>query len=94
MIKLNMCAEVYLAGVNLNDWVVRSVEPDEEGRIFEAIFSGHDAEARALEYAAAKYVEFRRHVPALRQGHCDRTPNENVFRSSSNGTILCLVSSR
>jgi hypothetical protein len=94
VIKLNMCAEVYVAGASLSDWVVRSFNPDEDGRISETIFSGPDAEVRALEYAAEKYVEFRRHVPAVRRGLGDPALNEGDSRSTSSGTILRLVTSR
>ena len=59
---LDMAAEVFSGNDDPNEWFVQAIEPG-EGRIFTATFSGPDAEARALEYAAAKFREFRRHYP-------------------------------
>jgi hypothetical protein len=62
MKALNIAAEVFVGNGDPNEWLVQAIEPG-EGRIFTATFSGPDAEARAMEYAAAKFLQFRRHDP-------------------------------
>ena len=62
MNKLNIEAEVFASDRYPDEWCVQTIEAG-EGRIVDAIFSGPDAEARAMEYAAAKYQRFRRHAP-------------------------------
>ena len=57
-IKTN--AEVYKGDVDPNDWVVWSLDESGDGGIFTSIFSGPDAEQRAIEYARLKYAEFQR----------------------------------
>lgn len=91
MNRLEMAAEVFANDEDLSEWCVQAIEPD-EGRIFNTIFSGPDAEGRAMEYAAKKYREFRRHDP--RQPQC-RSRRDGVGdrygASPSRGATLRLV---
>jgi hypothetical protein len=57
--RLNTIAEVYLGDVDPQDWVVWALDPSGDGGIFATVFSGPYAERRAIEYARAKFREFR-----------------------------------
>ncbi len=94
MDRINATADVYKAFADASDWVVWCLDPNEDGGILEAIFSGPNAESRALEYAAEKYVEFRRHEPHRRPHLCHRNPNADASRSPSPGATLRLVERR
>jgi len=63
MKRLPLTAEVYRASADLRDWVVWASDPYGDGEVYVTTFSGHDAEARALEYAAWKYAGLLRHEP-------------------------------
>jgi hypothetical protein len=78
--KLDTTADVY-RDVDPEDWVVSAVDPPGDGRIFSAIFSGLDAEQRALEYAAAKFRGFQRHDPDQRP-HQSCQPSSAAFGQS------------
>lgn len=63
MNRISLTAEVYRAAADLCDWVVWASNPYGDGEVYVTTFSGPDAEARALEYAAAKYAGLLRHEP-------------------------------
>jgi len=64
MKKLQAIADVYKGDVDPDDWVVWVSNVDGDGGLSLAIFSGSDAEERAVEYAETKFVGFRRRVSA------------------------------
>jgi hypothetical protein len=71
--------------------VVSAVNPSGDGSIFSAIFSGRDAEQRALEYAAAKFRGFQRHDPD-QHSHQSYQPSSAAFgQSPIRGATLRLV---
>lgn len=47
---------------NSGDWIVEAINPEGEGEIFTAIFSGPNAKARAEEYANWKQPRERQFV--------------------------------
>jgi hypothetical protein len=49
-------AKIYKGDVEADDWVVWAIGDD--GDIVVTVFSGEQAEVRALEYASAKYAGF------------------------------------
>ena len=59
--KLPFEAEVF-ASDDRREWIVQAIERP-EGCILEATFSGPGAEARAIEYADAKFEKATRHNP-------------------------------
>jgi hypothetical protein len=56
MTQLPTQAKVYQGDVRADDWVVWAIGDD--GDIVTSVFSGFDAEVRAMEYAGAKYAGF------------------------------------
>lgn len=62
MDRFDFAAEVFVSNEDPGEWIVQAIEAG-EGRIIDTRFSGPDAEGRAMEYAAAKFREFRRHDP-------------------------------
>jgi hypothetical protein len=61
MNRIEAKAKVYQGDVYPDDWVVWAT--DDDGEIITTVFSGSDAEARAMEYAAWRYVSVRRLDP-------------------------------
>lgn len=61
MQRIDTPAKVYQGDVYPDDWVVWATGDDAE--IITSVFSGFDAEARAMEYAAWKYASVRRLDP-------------------------------
>ena len=54
MQRIDTPAKVYRGDVYPDDWVVWALGDD--GEIVTSVFSGSDAEARAMEYATEKYA--------------------------------------
>jgi hypothetical protein len=90
--KIDAVAEVYRADEPFeNEWIVSAIDPSGDGGIFNAAFSGPDAEQRALEYAALKYRELRRHDPDQPERRSSQNALDDVVRVSSRGANLRLV---
>ena len=91
MDRLSVAAEVYKANADLSDWVVWAPDPDGDGGVLVATFSGPDAELRALEYADAKFAVSQRHEPDRLRCLLHRQPSAGAGRSSIRGASLHLV---
>jgi hypothetical protein len=63
MNKIDQIVEVYKGDVDPNDWGVWGHDPIDNSAVQIAVFSGRDAEARAMEYAQEKYSGFERCEP-------------------------------
>ena len=66
VIQIGTRAEIYPDSPELGDWMVWSLDKSGDGGIYCIIFAGPNARDRAVEYAEAKYVEFRLHDPNQR----------------------------
>ena len=92
MNRIAATAEVYRVCADLNDWVVWALHPDGDGGILETIFSGPDAESRALEYADLKFGAVLLHAPEQRPYRQSRSHDvDGRCRSSTRGANLRLV---
>ena len=58
MRRINLVAEVYERRNDPGAWGVEAIDAEADGIIQMAVFSGPDAQSRALEYADAKYRDF------------------------------------
>lgn len=65
MQRIDTPAKVYQGDVYPDDWVVWATGDD--GEIVTSVFSGCDAEGRAMEYAAWKYASVKRLDPGAPQ---------------------------
>ena len=91
MNRIPLTAEVYQAAADLSDWVVWASDPYGDGKVYVTTFSGPDAEARALEYAAWKYAGLLRHEPDQQQYRSSQRTSVRAGRLSSPGATLHLV---
>lgn len=91
MKKLGAKAEVYKGDIDPSDWVVWALDPDDDGGMLVAIFSGPDAENRALEYAEAKFASVLLHKPDQQPYRCGQSPSGYAGRFPSRGANLRLV---
>lgn len=66
MEKSQLSAEVFEDANAPGQWVVWALDPD-DGAMLTSVFSGPDAETRAVEYAEWKFAEVLRHEPDRRQ---------------------------
>lgn len=75
-----------------DDWVVEAIDRLRDGSIISSIFSGPDAEDRALEYAESKFREFRRHEQNRQSNlHGQNAGSDRVHISPNRGAKLRLV---
>lgn len=61
MTRIEATAKVYQGDVYPDDWVVWAT--DDDGEIITSVFSGSDAEARAMQYAAWRYASVKLRIP-------------------------------
>jgi hypothetical protein len=91
VIKMNTVAEVYQTAPDADDWVVWAADPDPTSAAMVAIFSGPEAEARALEYAAMKFGGFRHHAAPQRPQLHYQNPIDPGVRTPGAAPHLRLV---
>jgi hypothetical protein len=59
MTRSDLVAEIVRRRTTPESWAVEAIAMKDDGAIEVTIFSGPDAKPRAVEYAAAKYTDYR-----------------------------------
>lgn len=59
MDRSNLVAEIVRRGTQSKSWGVEAIAMKDDGAIELTIFAGPNAKDRAVEYAAAKYADYR-----------------------------------